>query len=354
MADEHAPARMRPRGRKRATLHDLAQIAGVDPSTVSRVLNEDPTLAVKEETRQRILAAVVKLKYVPNAMARGLRRQRSQTIGLLVPDIGNPFFSQIILGAERVFSEAGFHLLLGNTAEDPERERSYVELLQSNVVDGFMLATALTKDETVEELIRHEVPFVLVNRAHPGTSNYIVVDDREATRTAVQYLLGLGHRRIAHISGPLYTETGLARLRGYREALLQGRVSYQEEYVVEGDFKEESGARAVERLWQCSIRPTAVMAGNDLMALGALQTCKRLGIRVPEDLSIVGFNGLPIGEHVTPGLTTVQVPLLAMGMASARRLLDLMLTDVSAAPAGPVILGTELIVRESTAPPTTD
>ncbi|EQD44426.1 transcriptional regulator, LacI family, partial [mine drainage metagenome] len=204
MAQSQQPEKSGPRGKKRATLHDLAQLAGVDASTVSRVLNEDPTLVVKDETRQRILGAVETLKYVPNAMARGLRRQRSQTIGLLVPDIGNPFFAQIIMGAERVFSEAGFHLLLGNTAEDPARERSFVELLRSNVVDGFMLATALTQDATVEELIRLEVPFVLVNRAHPGTSNYVVVEDREATRSAVDYLLSLGHSRVAHVSGPLY------------------------------------------------------------------------------------------------------------------------------------------------------
>lgn len=324
-------------------------MASVDPSTVSRVLNRDPTLVVKDETRQRILAAVDKMHYVPNAMARGLRRQRSQTIGLLVPDIGNPFFPQIILGAERVFSEAGFRLLLGNTDEDPEKERSYVEILRSNVVEGLMLATAFTQDETVEELGRLGVPFVLVNRAHPITTNYVIVDDRAATRGAVDYLVGIGHRRIAHVSGPLYTETGLSRLRGYREGLRSAQIEYREAYVVEGDYKEGSGAKAVDRLMQLQVPPTALVAGNDLIALGALGACRRLGVRVPEELSIIGFNDVPFSEHLTPSLTTVRVPRLAMGMASARRLLDLLAGRE--VPAAPIVLETELVIRNSTAPP---
>ncbi len=331
------------------TLHDLAQVAGVDPSTVSRVLNGDATLVVKDETRQRILDAVEQMQYVPNAMARGLRRQRSQMIGLLVPDIANPFFPQLILGAERVFSEAGFRLLLGNTDEDAEKERSYVELLRSNVVEGLMLATAFSQDETVEELSRLGVPFVLVNRAHSGTSNYVIVNDRVATRGAVEYLIGLGHRRIAHVSGPLYTETGLSRLRGYREGLLSAQIEYRDEYVVEGDFKEASGARAIERLWQLPDPPTALMAANDLTALGALEACRRLGVRVPEQLSIIGFNDVPFCGMVTPSLTTVRVPLLEMGMASARRLLDLL--EGRATPGTPIVLDTELVVRNSTVPP---
>ncbi len=331
------------------TLHDLAQVAGVDPSTVSRVLNDDQTLVIKDETRQRILDAVEQLQYVPNAMARGLRRQRSQMIGLLVPDIANPFFPEIILGAERVFSEAGFRLLLGNTDEDPEKERSYVELLRANVVEGLMLATAFTQDETVEELSRLGVPFVLVNRAHEGTTNYVVVNDRQATRSAVDYLIGIGHRRIAHVSGPLYTETGLARLRGYREGLRAAHIEYRDDYVVEGDFKETSGARAVERLWQLPDPPTALMAANDLLALGALDACRRMGVQVPEELSIIGFNDVPVASMVTPSLTTVRVPLLEMGMASARRLLDLL--EGRGTPSAPIVLDTELVVRSSTAPP---
>jgi LacI family transcriptional regulator len=316
---------------------------------VSRVLNDDQTLVIKDETRQRILDAVEQLQYVPNAMARGLRRQRSQMIGLLVPDIANPFFPEIILGAERVFSEAGFRLLLGNTDEDPEKERSYVELLRANVVEGLMLATAFTQDETVEELSRLGVPFVLVNRAHEGTTNYVVVNDRQATRSAVDYLIGIGHRRIAHVSGPLYTETGLARLRGYREGLRAAHIEYRDDYVVEGDFKETSGARAVERLWQLPDPPTALMAANDLLALGALDACRRMGVQVPEELSIIGFNDVPVASMVTPSLTTVRVPLLEMGMASALRLLDLL--EGRGTPSAPIVLDTELVVRSSTAPP---
>ncbi len=334
---------------RRVTLHDLAKVARVDPSTVSRVLNGDATLVVKEETRQRILDAVAELQYVPNALARGLRRQRSQMIGMLVPDIANPFFPQIILGAERFLGDAGFGLLLGNTDEDPQKEQTYVEFLRANAVDGLMLATAFTQDATVDRLEQLGVPYVLVNRGHEGTSNYVVVQDRQAMRGVIAYLVGLGHRRIAHVSGPLYTETGLARLRGYREGLLEARIDYREDYVAEGDFKGASGARAIERLAALPDPPTAVTLANDVMALGALDACRRLGIGVPEDMSLVGYNDVPYCALVTPSLTSVHAPLLEMGRSAAQRLVE-MLREPGLARA-PIMLEAELVVRDSTAPP---
>lgn len=333
---------------RRATLRDLAREARVDPSTVSRVVNGDPSLVVKDETRERILEAVKSLHYVPNAMARGLRTRQSLTAGLLVPDIANPFFPEIIRGVEKVFAESGFHLLLADTDENPDKERGFVELLRSRLVDGFILATAFTQDETVSTLAKERVPFVLVNRAHRDTPNYVVTNDRDATRDAVRFLADLGHRRIAHIAGPLYTETGLDRLRGYREGLLEFRLPYLDSYTVEGNFKEEAGAHALERLWQLDPRPTAILAANDVMAVGALSTARLLGIRVPEDLSIVGFNDIPICRYLTPSLTTMRVPLMEMGAASARMLVDLMENRVVAGT--PKVLPAELVVRGSTGP----
>lgn len=348
MADE-TPEPQRAGRRRRVTLRDLAQVAGVDPSTVSRVLNGDTTLTVKEETRQRILQAVRDMRYVPNPLARGLRTQRTGTVALFVPDIANPFFPEIILGAERVLSEAGFQLLLANTDERIEKERRLIEDLRARFVDGFILATALTHDETIGQLNDEGVPFVLVNRAHRDTRHYVVTDDRRATWEVVHYLAGLGHRRIAHIAGPLYTETGLDRLRGYREGLLGEGLPFIEGYVVEGDFKEASGYQAMERLMETDPRPTAVVVANDLMAIGALSFCRQNGVAVPEDCSIVGFNDIPLAAHVQPPLTTIRMPRLEMGMASARLLLDLLAgrKDLDA----PIVLPGELVVRASATAP---
>jgi LacI family transcriptional regulator len=335
--------------KRRVTLRDLARVAGVDPSTVSRVLNGDETLTVKEETRARILRAVEELHYVPNALARGLRTQRTGTVALLVPDIANPFFPEIILGAERVLAEAGFHLILANTDEQLEKERGLIQILRSRLVDGFILATALTHDETIGELAREHFPFVLVNRAHRDTRNYVVTDDRQSMRKVVRFLADLGHRAVAHITGPLYTETGLDRLRGFREGLLDAGLPFVDRYVVEGDFKEASGRAAMERLLAEAERPTAVVAANDLMAIGALAVCRERGISVPAELSIVGFNDIPLAARMEPALTTVRSPLLQMGMASARLLLALVMGQEP--DAAPVLLPTELVVRASAGPP---
>jgi LacI family transcriptional regulator len=348
LAEKIGPGENPSKGR-RVTLRDLARVAGVDPSTVSRVLNGDETLTVKEETRRRILRAVEELGYVPNPLARGLRTRRTDTVALLVPDIANPFFPEIILGAERVLSESGMQLILANTDERIERERGLIEALRARFVDGFILATAMTHDETVGELAREGVPFVLVNRAHRDTQHYVVTDDRRATAEMVRHLVSLGHRRIAHLSGPLYTETGLDRLRGYREALLEAGLPFREEYVVEGDFKESSGYTGVRRLMAVDPPPTAVVAANDLMAIGALAALKADGVPVPRRVSITGFNDIPLAAHVQPPLTTMRMPRLEMGMASARLLLALLegRRDVLA----PVVLPAELVVRESSAPP---
>lgn len=320
----------------------------MDPSTASRVLNHDATLVVKDETRKRILDAVKKLHYVPNAMARGLRTRQSQTVALIVPNIANPYFPEIILGAERVLAERGYNLILADTDVTPDREIRLVESLVSRLVDGFILATAFTEDETVDRLIRDGVPFVLVNRSHRSIPNYVVANDREATQESVLYLAGLGHRRIGHITGPLYTETGLDRLAGYREGLLRAGFDFDGALTAEGDFKEASGFEAMKRLWAAPEKPTAVVVGNDLMAVGALQAARDLGIRVPEDLSIIGFDDIPLCRYITPTLTTMRVPVTEMGEEAAHLLLAIM--EGAEDGGGSRVLPTQLVVRDSTAP----
>jgi DNA-binding LacI/PurR family transcriptional regulator len=329
-----------------ANLKDIAQQAGVDPSTVSRVLNGD-AISVRPETRARILQAAEQLDYVPNAMARSLRTRRSRTLGLLVPDISNPFFPEVIYGAEGAARRAGYHVIVGNTDETFERELEYVEVLRAQRVDGIILATAFTEDRLVPVLARKRVPFVLVNRAVSGTTHYVAVDDRALAAMAVRHLADLGHRRIAHITGPLFTATGIGRFHGYRQALNDLGLPFHTQYVREGNFRLESGYQEARALLHLDEPPTAVFAANDLVALGVMEAARDAGLDVPAELSVVGVNDIPLVSHLTPPLTTIHVPTREMGEASVEMLLGLL---EGRYPSAPTILPVSLVVRGSTAP----
>ncbi len=332
-----------------ATLRDVARLAEVSPSTASRVLNADTTLTVRPETRERILKIAAELNYVPNAMARGLKLGQSMTMGILVPDIQNPFFSDVIQGAVTEANNQGYYVLASHTEERPEKEREYVEVMKSQRVDGLILATAMTSDETVERLMSGNVPFVLVNRVSASVHTYVAADDRLAAEEVVRYLASLGHSRIAHVSGPLYTETGITRFHGYRSALRDLNIPYRSEYMVEGHFTPEGGYEATRTLFgrlAPGQYPTAIFAPNDMSAMGVIRALREMDLRIPDDVSVVGFNDVYLAEQV--GLTTVHVPRVEMGVLSVRMLLDIIR---GAQPPKPVILRTKLVVRTSTAPP---
>lgn len=330
----------------KVTIKDVAEKAGVNPSTVSRVINEDPKLSIREETRKRIMDVIRELDYRPNGIARSLRLKHTRTLGMLIPDITNPFFPEVIKGAESAAVERGFSLILCNTNEEEEKEKAYLELLVEKKVDGFLVATASSYDRTVEFLREKGYPFVLVNRrSRDVTGRFVVCDDVEGARMVVEHLIELGHRRIAHIAGLLFTETGLSRLEGYRAALNNREIDFDPVYMIEGGFREQDGYRAAQRLLDLPLRPTAIFAANDLVALGALTAAAESGLRVPEDISIVGYNDIPLAEKVTPPLTTIRVPLYDMGYLAGEILTKIILGEE--VPEDQVILKPELVVRRS-------
>lgn len=332
------------------TLRDVALRVGVDISTVSRVLNGDPTFSVRSDTRERVVRVASELNYRPNAIARSLKTRSTMTLGMLIPDITNPLFPAIFKGAEDTARDHGYSIILGHTGTRSEYEDPNIDLLREKRVDGFILATAFTSDGAVMRLQREGYPFVLVNRRAPGLDEkFVVPDDAMGTELVMKHLTDLGHRRIGHIAGPLYTETGLTRFKTYRRYLKENALRFDAEWVQESDFREETGYRSMARLINRLDRPTAVFCANDLVAMGAIRSAVESGLRVPEDVSVVGFNNLPWTDRIQPALTTVHVPFYEMGSAAARMLAQI-LKGQTPSPSCWVVKP-ELVVRASTCPP---
>jgi LacI family transcriptional regulator len=329
------------------TLKGLARLAGVHPSTVARVLNGDPQQRVSEELRERIVALAGELGYQPNHLARALRLKRSHVIGTIIPDIANPFFAALFRGIEDALAQQDFSVILANTDDQPAREQRRLDMLRGRQVDGLILATARRHDPAIAALAASGFPFVMVNRhtdvLHAGA---VVPDDYNGAIDAVEHLIAFGHRRIAHIAGSDGISTGHKRRLGYAEALRRHGLHLDPSLVVTGSYREAGGYEAMRTLLALPQPPTAVFAVNDLAAAGALRAMQEAGLEAPRDISIVGFNDLPMVAQTTPRLTTLHVPRHGMGVAAAERLLDAL--GGKAAEPELTAMPVELICREST------
>lgn len=332
----------------RRSIHDVARLAGVHPSTVSRALHR-ADLPLRPETRRKVLAAVERLEYRPSAIARGLRLQRTHALGMLVPDITNPFFPPIIRGVEEAARDRGYELVLCNTDDSPERETASLRMLREHQADGLLIATSRMADATVAGLRRERFPFVLVNRGSRVPADLAVeVDNERAAEAVIAHLAGLGHRRIAHIAGPLSTTTGAERAAGYREAMKARGLPMDASLLEEADaYAEPSGHAACSRLLRAA--PTAIFAANDLLALGALRAVREAHLRVPQDVSLVGVNDIPLAELIDPPLTTIRVPQREMGRLAANMLIAVL--EKTPVAQRHVLLGTTLVIRGSTGAP---
>jgi LacI family transcriptional regulator len=336
---------------RRVTITDVARAANVHASTVSRVLNGRAELSLLPETRERVIAAATRLGYRPSALARGLRLRRTFTLGMLVPDITNPVFPPIIKGVEGAAHARGYHLILCNTDDSFEREASYLRVLKEWRVDGILIASSSTADSTIAELRREKFPFVLVNSASRASDDLAVVpDNRQGVSAALDHLIELGHRRIGLIAAPQTTMTGQERLLAARATLRRHHLAHEDSLVAVADsFSEASGYSAARRLLLDAEPPTAIFGANDLIALGVIRLARELGLAVPGDLSVVGFNDIPQSGLFDPPLTTVHVPQEEMGVLAAALLIDQL--EGRHIERRRVVLETQLEVRGSTAPP---
>jgi LacI family transcriptional regulator len=328
------------------TIYEVAREAGVSTATVSRVINDRQH--VREATRRRVEHAMDRLGYVANPQARGLAGGRSKVIGLLVYELGSSYFSQLIKGIDAAVTSIGYDLMLYTTHARREREARHAAELASGPVDGLIIVLAVDIRNYVDRLHRQRVPFVLLDHdSDVGGTTFITAANRQGARDGVNHLIALGHRRIGLITGTAGTSSARERLAGYRDALRDAGIEHDTSLVVKGDFLEDRGYQATEQLLRLEVPPTAIFTSADTAAFGALRALRDAGLRVPEDVSILGFDDIPESSLVTPPLTTVRQPLKEMG-ATAVRLLRNLMDDPEMTPRR-TELETQLIVRESTA-----
>ena len=335
---------------RRATLKDVAQAVGVHPSTVSRALSPETEQLVKEEVRKRIARAASKLGFQMNSLAAGLRTRRSKSVGVVVPDLTNPVFPPILIGVEDALMEKGYISIVANSGNDPQRYRLVTDRLIGRQVDGLILASAIRQDPVVDHCVSSGVPLVLVNRKdESGRVSSVVNDDASGIWEAVKHLHDLGHSRIGHLAGPQNLSTGAARREAFGRAIRElGIRTTGADIVTCREFTREQGRLATRELIRKSGDLTAIVAGNDLLALGCYDALEELDLPCPRRVSVTGFNDMPLMDRVSPPLTTVRIRHHEMGLQAGRLLLQQV---AGGATRLDVVLKPDLIIRGSTAAP---
>jgi LacI family transcriptional regulator len=340
-------------GRKRVTIEDVARAAGVSRQTVSRAINNQDEIS--PQTRARVLRVVDEMGYRPSGIARGLATRRTRTLGLVIPDVSNPFFSDVTRGAEHVAYAEGYNVFLCNTEEDPQRELAVLRSLEEKRVDGVVLCSSRLDDDRLSKVVARQSAAVLVNRRLElsGEGNgvgVVMLDDERGGRLATQHLLVSGHRAVGFLAGPLASRSGRQRTAGYRAALEAAGLPYNAEWTRHCSPGVEGGRVAADELLSVHPELSALFCYNDLVAVGALQACARLQLQVPRDVAIVSFDDIPLAALVTPPLTTCRVPRYDLGLKAMRLLLDQLERESNGADRSmgrEIVLRPELVVRAS-------
>jgi DNA-binding LacI/PurR family transcriptional regulator len=329
-----------------ATIFDVAKRAGVSIGTVSRVLNNRDR--VSPETRERILQAIRELDYQANAQARGLANQATDTLGLVIPQVNDPFFYQIVRGVEDAATMANYRLLIASQPRHSSEHR-YLQLFRRSYVDAMVLVAIDVYSREIAQVVERGVPVILVQQDINKHIPTFLVDNYSGGRTVTQHLLEHGYTRLAYIAGTDFTPDNRERLRGMRDALAEKGLKLTEDYITRGDFYPGSGYAAALALLDLPERPEAIFAANDQMAVDAIKALEEHGLRVPEDIAVVGFDDIPMASYVSPSLTTVHQPVYELGRQAAQMALNLLKTNVPGQPivAPRVMLPPTLVIRRS-------
>lgn len=334
-----------------ATIKDVARAAGVSHATVSRVINNSAN--VSAEKRQRILDAMDALDYVPNLQARSLAGGRTQVIGLLVPHIGSGYIGSIFDGIDAEISARDFDIMLHTTHHRKVRETIYVQSLTHGMAEGLLLLLPVDPSAYLEGLRKENFPYVVID--HQGFDTFsptVASTNRQGAYEATSYLVSLGHRRIGFVTGSNNTSSAQERFDGYKDSLDHHQLPYDANLVAFGNFLQQSGYRAALKLLDLAEPPTAIFAANDFSAMGVIDAARERGLRIPQDISIMGFDDIPQAAWMNPALTTVSQPLFEMGRRAAKMLLEYI--EDPTAPTQRLQLLTELRIRDTCAPPRTD
>ena len=301
---------------------DVALMARVSIATVSRVVNKS-VHKVNPTTRERVLAAISELDYRPNALAKGLLMKKTMTIGIIIPDISNPYYAEIVRGIQDVADREGYAVTLHNTDSRQEGLIRYIYLLREKSADGIIFSGGIIDGQKTLSILKELREKVVVIGRHDVNFPAVMVDNIGGITQAVQHLIDIGHRQIGFIGGPDGSTTALDRLTGFRDTMARSGLMFAPWLVKKGTWNPKSGYLLGTQLLKAKRRPTAIVAANDQMAFGVIKAAKELGLMVPEDLAVVGFDNIPLSSYFNPSLTTVEIPMHDLGAASMRMLLNL-------------------------------
>ena len=335
---------------KKITIKDIARMANVSHTTVSRALNNKSR--IRNETKEKILSMARTLNYQPNFIARSLVMKRTKTLGLVITTIANPFYTELALGIEATARGLGYNIILCFTHSDLSIEKQYVDMLRSKGVDGIIFTSAHMEDPNIIELAEEGFPIILVNRRtyHPLVKekvDYVGVDNILGGFLAVEHLIRLGHQRIGMIGGSSESSVGLERLEGGKNALVAYNLDQRDDYFFEGDFLKESGYQGGKRFLKMAEPPTAIFATNDYMALGAYQAIVEEGLRIPEDIALIGFNDIEFTAMKGIELTTIGQKKYEMGALAVKILVEKIEGGESEPSTKEILLKPELIIRKT-------
>lgn len=323
------------------TIKDIAKKLNISYATVSRALRDSPEIS--QDTKEKVKKAAKEMNYQPNAIARGLVTKKTKTIGLILPDITNPFYPQVARGVEETANQEGYSVFLCNSNYENEKEKAYIDLLISKKVDGIILAPI---GEESLKWNHREIPIVIIGRKNVcPQENFVVIDDKKGGYLATEHLIKNGHSKIMFIGGKEKVESNKERLEGYKLALNKNGIQLDANLIRNDHFKRESGHILMKKALQEGIAATAVFAGNDLLALGVLQAIYEYGLKVPQDIAVVGFDNIPTAELPEISLTTIAQPKYKMGVLATQMLLAKIKNPTHRCES--IILTPELIVRKT-------
>lgn len=322
----------------------MAKVSGFSKSTVSRVLRNEAN--VNPRTKKKIEEAAQRLGYTPNAVARSLRSRKTTTIGVIIADICNPFFSSVVRGIEDTARKKGYNIILCNTDGKYEREKEALETLVQKRVDGLLIAPVQKKLDDLLELKRKKIPFVLIGRHFdPLETDHVITDDVKGAFMATEYLIKKGHKKILMINGPSYISSARERMMGYKKALVENNIKFDAKLLKEGALKMEDGYRTIKKAILSKLNFTAVFAYSDLVAFGVIKALKEQGYKIPDETAVVGYDNIDFGFSAELPLTTVRIPKYRLG-SEGMKLLHRRIDEKVNKPQK-VILDTKLIIRES-------